>query len=40
LVEDRVKVKEVWEGVSGEAEVLVVSGLMCHQVTASALTAA
>jgi len=40
LVEDKVEVKEVWEGVFGEAEVPEVSGLMCRQVTASALTAA
>jgi len=39
LVEDRVKVKKVWAGVFVEAEVPVVSGPMCLQVTASALTA-
>jgi len=39
LVEDRVEVKEVWAGVSVEAEVPGVSGPICRQVTASALIA-
>jgi len=40
LVKDRVGVKEVWAGVSVEAEELEASGLICLRLIAFALIAA